>query len=724
MGWMRKKWVRALGIVLGVLVLAVVAIAVFLPSDKIRDMALAQARQKLGRDITMGDAGVSFGGGLGVKLNDLVVHNPAGMAGDPLADVEAIDLKLAIGPLFKGEIQISRLIIGSPRLNLILLDDGTNNYTFAPVEPAPAAGPTKPEDRTEQAPVLSIDNFSIQDGRLDFTTGGQTTTLHDISAGFVLTTPIEDQFQVQGDLAARTATFSQFAESPELPLDFDYDLIWDNGDRRLDLRSLLGTVAGFALTGQGQVLMDPAGPTTELEIKTANQDLGSLWQTLLPLLPPEQRDAKLGGLLLSSVTRLTIGPGEGLDAVTYAGVVELRNLSFSKTDLVDELKQGNISLGFRPDEFIIMDSSFQFNSGYFQLAGSLRDPLPYFLPPEMQGDGPIPRPHLEFNLRAADLDIDRLMPAASPSGQEVAGGTKGEPLQLDMEFPDLTAAGTFQADRMAYMQVSFTDISGQVAIADRVLTISDVRGRVFEGAITAQAAIDLNDLNNPGYSGEYQAQDIEVDGFVTRFAGVPGLLLGKTSMSGNFATHGLDPEVIRNSLTFDSDASLVQGRLVTRDKIRGSLGQLAEQTGYTIGGEQVVSDLFTHIKVEDGKVAIQNLKTGLGDLGDLHFGGQYAFSGELDYTGSLILTPQQTDKLFARGVMAQLSGLLGDKRPSRLTIPLSVTGTRNNPKIQLDLAGPIDELQKKYVAEKKNDLEEKAKEEVKKGLEGLLKKLK
>ena len=404
---------------------------------------------------------------------------------------------------------------------------------------------------------------------------------------------------------------------------------------------------------------------------------------------------------------------------------------------MDELQELDARLSFDQDTYTITRSQARFASGSFTLTGSLRDPLPYFLPPELQGEGPVKTPHLEFALHTPDLDVDRLMPAASPSGQQAAAnvsgpgsGSAGEPTpagttrQLDMEFPDLTASGTLRADRLVYMQVPFTGITAQVTVADRELKISDVQGQVYQGAVTAQAAIDLKDLNNPGYSGQYQASQIEVNDFVTRFLGASGLVMGKTNMSGSFATHGLDPAVIRNSLSLNSDASLQDGRLVTRDVIRGSLAQLAQQTGHTIGGEQIISDLFTHIQVADGKVSLQDLKTGLGDWGELRFGGHYAFTGDLDYAGTLLLTAQQTDRLFSGGVLKELARLLGDQRPQRLAIPLTVGGTQTDPRVQLKLGATLDDLQKKAVDNQKNQLEDKAKEEVKKGLEGLLKKLK
>ncbi len=59
MAWARRKSVRILGALLAVLLLAVAAVMIFLPAEKIRDLALAQAREKLGREVSVGEVNVS-----------------------------------------------------------------------------------------------------------------------------------------------------------------------------------------------------------------------------------------------------------------------------------------------------------------------------------------------------------------------------------------------------------------------------------------------------------------------------------------------------------------------------------------------------------------------------------------------------------------------------------------------------------------------------------------
>jgi hypothetical protein len=370
----------------------------------------------------------------------------------------------------------------------------------------------------------------------------------------------------------------------------------------------------------------------------------------------------------------------------------------------------------------ITRSRARFGAGTFELTGTLRDPLPYFLPPELQKGGQVPVPHFDFALTTARLDVDRLIPAASPAagaaGEATAPRTQPEP--LDMEFPDLTADGTFAADTLLYMQVPFTGVEGKIRLRNRVLACYDVTGAVYQGRIDGQVDVGLQDLDQPSFAGRYHARDIEVDRFLERFVGLGGVVFGACGLEGSFAARGRDPEVIRNSLSLAADAAIRQGRVVTGGDTYEALSRLAGQLGQSLDQEQALRDLATHISVQDGRVALENLTTGLGQLGDLTLGGSYAFSGELDYSGSLLLSEQQTARLFSGGVMGELGKLLGEEKPQRLALPLSVTGWRTDPHVKLDLAAVTEELQQGVAREQGRKLEDKARDK----LNDLLKKWK
>ncbi len=260
------------------------------------------------------------------------------------------------------------------------------------------------------------------------------------------------------------------------------------------------------------------------------------------------------------------------------------------------------------------------------------------------------------------------------------------------------------------MQVPLTNMAGKVSLENRLLQIFDVKGDVFQGRIDGQMGIDLQNLNDPIYTGQYRAQAIEVNNFVTRFADLTDVLFGSCNLSGQFTTHGLDPEIIRNSLSLESDAALKQGRIVTSGNVHQTLNALAAQAGQTLEKEQSLSDLATHIKVNDGRVGLDEMTTRLGQFGDLSFGGSYAFSGDLNYQGRLLLTEAQTTRMFnSGGMLGELNKLLGDQRPTQLELPLTVGGTRSDPKVKIDFGSVLEDLQSRVVKEQGKRLEDEVK---------------
>jgi len=775
MAWYRKRPVRFL---IGFLVtlLALQALRVLVPVEKVRDLALEQAQARLGREIAVGEVGLSIRGGLGVRLSDFVLHNPDGFDGAPLVSAKALDLKVEILPLRKGEIRIHRLVLEQPEVNLVRRADGTDNFTFAPADTAPApaeaGAPTEPADAP---PPISITSLTLRDGALTFAdatadAGLSRMALTGLTVGLSLTDPAPGVFQATGRAQAAEVVLTTPAEVPVLEVDVDFDLTWNATDERLDITRADTGVNDLPLAVTGAVTLANETYTGAVDLAAKDISLTDLMPFLprdlaekihgdadsgrldmavnldldgarevpvvttgtvtvrnadlavaQPFLPPEQTGRVAGRADLDLTFADRTGDPE---LVTYEGTVTVRDMSYTDSGLVDELQHLDGTMSFTPDVFTVTQCRARFASGTFDLTGELKDPFPYFLPPEQQLGKARKIPHLDFTLHAAHLDVDRLLPAASPTASAPGGPPRPSPISTlppAPEFPALSAAGSFTADSLLYMAVPFTAVKGRVTLADRQLSVHDVTGDVYRGTVAGQVDMDLTDLRDPVYTGQYAAQNIEVDDFVTRFAGLAGVLFGGCNLGGTFAAHGLTPDAIRNSLTLDADADIREGKVVTTGSTYNALNKLAATAGQTLNQEQALKDLATHIKVADGRVGLDSLTTRLGQFGDLTFSGSYGFAGDLDYGGRLLLTKAQTDAIFTGGgLLGELGRLMGSERPERLEFPLSVGGMRGDPKVKLDLGTVTADLQQRVAREQGRKLEDEAKSK----LNDLLKKWK
>lgn len=801
-----RKLVVTLGIVLGLLLIVGLALRLFFPAEKVKVMAVNMASEKLGRDISVVDVGLSFTGGLGVKLGKVEVANPRGMSGEPLLLADNIDLKLKFSPLLRGEFRVHRLVIAEPRIQLVTKADGTNNFTFAGADGGDAGVPTGGSGGQEPPTdvVVSFDRLEIHQGRLVYhdEKTGQAVSLVGLNLTSGLTNPEPGRYQSTGLLEVDSLLVAAEKPLPALTGKLNYDLGFDAGVQTLDLTRGDLELNGFplkvngslvtvpdSLRGAAQVVaqgipmtdllafltpeqLAPLEPYTlggdvsgqadldfdrtrsaaplnyrgeakvtelravhrevagevhvqevrlkfeqdKLEVQTqggtyTDQPLeltltvknfqepwteGSVSGTLdlasvEPFLPPE-RQASLSGLC--HLEGWFSGGTADIAAMDYTGRARFENVAYADASLPDDLEQLNGTAHFDPQSITVEKAEARFSAGDLSLTGKLEGHLPYFLPAEKENRDSLPKPTARFEARSHLIDIDKLFPAAAPGAEGPGNGAASIPdTILNEAMPDLLCQGTIQADTLIYSRVPFTGVTGQVRMEDRILECYDVVGGVYGGQASGKVSIDLNDLNDPLYDGDFEATDVEANNFLTRFTDLSQVVFGKAGLKGSFQARGRDPDRLKSTLTMDSVGALTSGRVVTGEFVKSSLGSLAAQVGQKFDREQTLKDLTTLIKVEDGRVGLDQFKTKLGSFGDLNLGGSYGFAGDLEYQGSILLTKDQTARLYASGglVGSVVSKLGADAE--RLNLPISVGGTMTSPKMNIDYSELTSNLQ-------------------------------
>ncbi len=87
-----------------------------------------------GRQVSIGpNMGLSFFPRLNISLSDLKIGNPQGYVSDEFIKIESFEARIKILPLLKGDVEISRLIIGGLEVNLEKKSDGGENWDFTRV---------------------------------------------------------------------------------------------------------------------------------------------------------------------------------------------------------------------------------------------------------------------------------------------------------------------------------------------------------------------------------------------------------------------------------------------------------------------------------------------------------------------------------------------------------------------------------------------------------------
>jgi hypothetical protein len=205
---MRKLWI-AVGVLFLLLLAAGIAGVLSLDrliarnQDAIIQRTLAEAQAALGRHVSIAHISVSVWGGIGVRLDDVLIADDADFSSEDFVRVGALTARAKLWPLLFRRFEVSRFTVEQPRINLIR--DATGQWNYMTLRPfvrqntsALAAGvllvstaPAAPEP--SRALPFVVEHAAISDGTLivvDRTqTPVRTTQLAHVDVTFGYTSP-------------------------------------------------------------------------------------------------------------------------------------------------------------------------------------------------------------------------------------------------------------------------------------------------------------------------------------------------------------------------------------------------------------------------------------------------------------------------------------------------------------------------------------------------------
>ncbi|MEW6413483.1 MAG: AsmA family protein [Candidatus Zixiibacteriota bacterium] len=420
------------------------------------------------------------------------------------------------------------------------------------------------------------------------------------------------------------------------------------------------------------------------------------------LLPPKGNPHLEGDLALNLKLAGVLADYEKLQP---SGTVTIKNASYSDSLLPEPLRHFEADLKVAPDTITVVNMTAQFVSSDASFSGKLINPFPYLLPLKTIDRSNVTKPLFLFKLTSHRFDADKLFPEAVPGSGETMATASMDSVSTII-LPDIDGQGTFEVDTLIYSRVEFTSLQGKIKIYDRKIECYDATGKVYSGDVAGNTTIDLNDFENPRYTGEFQATNVEANDFVSRFTKFGGFLYGKINLDGQYAAEGWEPEDFLNSLTMNSNTSMQQGKVITSGEVYSAINSLASKAGQSFDKEQPLRSLATKVIVKDGKVGVDKLKTQLGSMGEVELDGYYSFDGDIDYTGTILLSKEWSQKLVSSGgLLGNVAGLLSDKSVDRIKLPIGFGGTLDKPAVAIDYSALGKNLQDNLKGEAQNVLD-------------------
>lgn len=264
-----KKFTRiGLSVLGGLIVLALIA-PWLISLNQYKTLIQEKAYEATGRRLTInGDIRMGILPAPYARITDVVVSNPEGAISKDFATIKALDVGVALAPLFSKEFQITHITVSEPAITLEVMENGQNNWTFTPPPKDQAAkAEEKKDDANETA--FSIDDLTIEKGFVRYVNvpGKSQQTAGPIDAKFQMTS-------MQGPVTG-VGTMTLMDKFP-VRFDTTIDSLPSDTNKAIPFKLNLGVMNNAAIADLSGTVQTGENMTARVETAIAIADLSKI----------------------------------------------------------------------------------------------------------------------------------------------------------------------------------------------------------------------------------------------------------------------------------------------------------------------------------------------------------------------------------------------------------------------------------------------------------------
>jgi AsmA protein len=181
-----KKALIALAAVIGVVIVAAVAIPFLIPTETWKSQIEQRASAATGRKLTIdGPVRLSLLPSVALVASDVALSNAPGARDPAMVTLAKLEIAVRLMPLLSGELAIDRFVIEKPVIHLEVDRQGKANWDFASASAAPPSTPTAPS--SSRAPArntaqnIALGDVRLSDGIVTYT-DARTDSHYEVSA--------------------------------------------------------------------------------------------------------------------------------------------------------------------------------------------------------------------------------------------------------------------------------------------------------------------------------------------------------------------------------------------------------------------------------------------------------------------------------------------------------------------------------------------------------------
>ncbi|MEX2599997.1 MAG: AsmA-like C-terminal region-containing protein [Balneolaceae bacterium] len=365
---MKKFWI-VLGGIAACLLLTVGVLNLYFTDDRLREMILPQIENRLGVEAEADHLSITLFRSfphIGLQVDGLKMADPAG---EPVLEMERMNLSVRLIPIFRSEFDFARLDMHSPSLWYRVYADSTSNLDRL------LEGQEEPDEDAESVTVR-IPSIELRNGSLFYSSDLDSSRIDLAGLDAEIGLQFEDLLHTTTD--ARLQSLSLYMDHSwllrDLPLQLRQKSTVDLADERLNLTEGVLSIRGLRLNLEGS-LASWSGDETELEMsfESASDDFGELLGLAPPAYSEYLQGLETGGELALSGTVSGIWSDSELPWLTMN--VAVREGYLQNPDLPEPIRDITLNFNANNDLVILEGFSAVAAGNRISATGQIEQPL-------------------------------------------------------------------------------------------------------------------------------------------------------------------------------------------------------------------------------------------------------------------------------------------------------------------------------------------------------------
>jgi hypothetical protein len=366
------------------------------------------------------------------------------------------------------------------------------------------------------------------------------------------------------------------------------------------------------------------------------------------------------------------GRSGSLENLSFNGAFSLSDGAINTDSLPQPITNLNTTLRFSNNDVEVQSYTMDMGSSDFSLTGRMTNYM------ALVADNPQSPARLTATYTSNLLNVDELYDwdaEAAPDDEE-----------FPIELPNLNSTLQAEIGEIIILGVSITNVNGRMQTTPQSIAFTETNAELFDGTISGELTWNVPQPQRSEIVFNGSMDDVRVEAFFAEFSplgnsNIHNYLSGGFNLETTYSTTldvYLDPDM--NSTNADGTFLMEDGTLQGHPmQVR-----LAELLNVDELRELGIDDIDSKYGINNGVVTFEHFNLTSRDMGLQLDGTQNLISDEINFRLSLIL-PGRLAQMLAP-VITQQGVEAITREDGKMVLPVTATGTSENPNIGIDTA--------------------------------------